>query len=138
MLTTRIVGRPSNCSSEKDLAALHALLARSLSELSCYKVKKKNNSDRGHLGWEPGRIRGRRGTGDGRENGGGGSSEKVGKGRFRGGGITQEGLIFRNRKSAKGRKARKKLREPVMQGKWSGRFEPMPYPPQREIFAEHC
>ena len=55
-----------------------------------------------------------------------------------GGGITQEGLIFRNRKSAKGRKARKKLREPVMQGKWSRRFEPMPCPPQREIFAEHC
>ena len=41
LLTTRIVGRPSNCSSEKDLAALHALLARSLSELSCYRVKKK-------------------------------------------------------------------------------------------------
>ena len=84
-LTTRIVGRPSNCSSEKDLAALHALLARSLSELSCYKVKKNNNSGRGHFGWEPGRIRGRRGTGDGRENGGGGSSEKMGKGRMGGG-----------------------------------------------------
>lgn len=48
LLTTRIVGRPSNCSSEKDLAALHALLARSLSELSCYRVKKKINSGRGH------------------------------------------------------------------------------------------
>ena len=32
------------------------------------------------------RIRGRTGTGDGRENGGGGSSEKVGKGRIGGGG----------------------------------------------------
>ena len=32
------------------------------------------------------RIRGRTGTGDGRENRGGGSSEKVGKGRIRGGG----------------------------------------------------
>ena len=43
LLTTRIVDRPSNCSSEKDLAALHALLARSLSELSCYRLKKKNS-----------------------------------------------------------------------------------------------
>ena len=32
------------------------------------------------------RIRGRTGTGDGRENGGSGSSEKVGKGRIGGGG----------------------------------------------------
>lgn len=32
------------------------------------------------------RIRGRTGTGDGRENGGGGSSEKVGKGRIGWGG----------------------------------------------------
>ena len=32
------------------------------------------------------RIRGRTSTGDGRENGGGGSSEKVGKGRIGGGG----------------------------------------------------
>ena len=32
------------------------------------------------------RIRGRTGTVDGRENGGGGSSEKVGKGRIWGGG----------------------------------------------------
>ena len=31
------------------------------------------------------RIRGRTVTGDGRENGGGGSSEKMGKGRIRGG-----------------------------------------------------
>ena len=76
------------------------------------------------------RIRGRTGTGDGRENGGGGSSEKVGKGRIGGGGeITQQGLLFRSRKSAKGRKPRKKVREPVMQGKWSGRFAPMPCPP---------
>lgn len=91
--------------------------------------EKKNNSGRGHFGWEPGRIRGRRGTGDGRENGGGGSSEKVGKGRMGGGGITKQSLIFRNRKSAKGRKPRKKVRELVMQGKWSGRFELMPCPP---------
>ena len=32
------------------------------------------------------RIRGTTGTGDGRKKGGGGSSEKVGKGRIRGGG----------------------------------------------------
>ena len=76
------------------------------------------------------RIRGRTGTGDGRENRGGGSSEKVGKGRIRGGGeITLQGLLFRSRKSAKGRKPRKKVREPVMQGKWSGRFAPMSCPP---------
>ena len=75
------------------------------------------------------RIRGRTGTGDGRENGGGGSSEKVGKGRIGWGEITQQGLLFRSRKSAKGRKPRKKVREPVMQGKWSGRFAPMPCPP---------
>ena len=76
------------------------------------------------------RIRGRTGTGDGRENGGCGSSEKVGKGRIGGGvEITQQGLLFRSRKSAKGRKPRKKVREPVMQGKWSGRFAPMPCPP---------
>ena len=46
--------------------------------------EKKINSGRGHLGWESGRIR--KGTGDGRENGGGGSSKKVGKGRIMGGG----------------------------------------------------
>ena len=34
-----------------------------------------------------------------------------------GGEITQQGLLFRSRKSAKGRKPRKKVREPVMQGK---------------------
>ena len=45
--------------------------------------EKKINSGRGHLGWESGRIR--KGTGDGRENGGGGSSKKVGKGRIMGG-----------------------------------------------------
>ena len=42
--------------------------------------EKKNNSGRGHLAWEPGRIRGRRATGDGRENGGGGSSKRWEKG----------------------------------------------------------
>lgn len=45
--------------------------------------EKKINSGRGHLGWESGRIR--KGTGDGRENGGGESSKKVGKGRIMGG-----------------------------------------------------
>ena len=42
--------------------------------------------------------------------------------------ITQQRVIFRNRKSAKGRNPRKKMPQPVMQGKWSGRFGPMPYP----------
>lgn len=52
LLTTRIVGRPSNCSSEKDLAALHALLARSLSELSSYRLKKKTVAEDTVRAWE--------------------------------------------------------------------------------------
>ena len=63
----------------------------------------------------------------------------MGKGRIIGGEITQQGLKFRNAKSAKGRKPKKKVREPVMQGKWSERFEPKPCLPHRcLIIAEHC
>ena len=40
------------------------------------------------------RIGGRTGTGDGRENGGGGSSEKVGKGRIRGGRLRNKAYYF--------------------------------------------
>ena len=76
---------------------------------SCHATKW--NSGRG---WE---NKGQDGYGRRERNGGGGSSEKVGKGGIRGGEITQQGLLFRSRKSAKGRKPRKKVREPVIQGK---------------------
>ena len=77
------------------------------------------------------RIRRRTGTGDGRENGGGGSSEKVGKGRIgRGGGrLRNKAYYFAVAKVLKEGSQEKKVREPVMQGKWSGRFAPMPCPP---------
>lgn len=63
------------------------------------------------------RIRGRTGTGDGREMAGVGVLKRWERGELGGGEITQQGLLFRSRKSAKGRKPRKKVREPVIQGK---------------------
>ena len=63
-------------------------------------------------GWEPGRIGGRRATGGRRRKGRvGGSSKWMESGRNRGE-ITQQCSILRNRKSAQGRKTRKKEREP--------------------------
>ena len=63
-------------------------------------------------GWEPGRIGGRRATGGRRRKRRiGGSSKWMESGRNRGE-ITQQCSIFRNRKSAQGRKTRKKEREP--------------------------
>ena len=100
----------------------------------------KKNSDRGHS-----ESLGEKGAEGVRETGekmaGVGVLKRWEKGELKGGGITQQGLICRNRKSAKGRnKPRIKVREPVMQGKWSGRFGPIPRPvPHRcLIITEHC